>query len=110
MDRRSFLAVLGAVASPALATQRTDASWRAGVASADITPGTSLWMAGFARRKHPSQGTALPLHAKALALQSGRERPAVIVTVDLLGLTERITSRVAATVRRRHALPRANLL
>ncbi|MDQ3348851.1 MAG: hypothetical protein M3545_12890, partial [Acidobacteriota bacterium] len=42
--------------------------------------------------------------------QSGRERAAVLVTVDLLGLTARLTDRVAAQVRRRHRIPRQNLL
>ncbi len=76
----------------------------------DITPVHSLWMAGFALRKAPSQGMALPLHAKALALRCGVQPPAVLVTVDLLGLTARITDRVAAEVQRRHGVARANLL
>jgi hypothetical protein len=67
-------------------------------------------MAGFARRAQPSQGTALPLHAKALALRHGDGSPVVLVTVDLLGLTARITGRVAAEVRRRHQIGRANIL
>jgi hypothetical protein len=67
-------------------------------------------MAGFARRTQPSQGVAQPLHAKALALRVGRDTPAVLITTDLLGLTARITSRVASQVQRRHRIPRANLL
>ena len=67
-------------------------------------------MAGFARRSQPSQGVAMPLHAKALALQCGGQPTAVLVTVDLLGLTARITDRVASLVARRHRLRRADLL
>jgi hypothetical protein len=67
-------------------------------------------MAGFALRKEPSQGVALPLHAKALALRCGAQPAAVLVTVDLLGLTARITDRVAAEVERRHGVARADLL
>ena len=110
LTRRTFLTGLGGLAASAGLRAQGAADWRAGVASVDITPSASLWMAGFARRKQASQGTALPLYAKALALQSGRDRPAVIVTVDLLGVTERITASVAATVERRHKIPRANLL
>ena len=62
---------LTALAAPLARATQTQESWRAGVASLDITPQRSLWMAGFALRKQPSQGTALPLHAKALALQAG---------------------------------------
>jgi neutral ceramidase len=90
----------------------------AGVATIDITPEPldsardrpGLWMAGFARRTQPAQGTALPLKAKALALQYGDARPAVIVTTDLLGLTARLTEAAASEVRRRTGIPRSHLL
>jgi neutral ceramidase len=106
---------MGAVASAVLISStsqrlRSNTAWNAGVAAVDITPEHSLWMAGFALRKEPSQGVALPLHAKALALRSGAQPAAVLVTVDLLGLTARITDRVAAEVERRHGVSRRNLL
>ena len=112
MNRREFLdAVAGAaVGAPVLAAQRSPSPWKAGAATADITPKTSLWMAGFARRKEASQGVAQPLHAKALALQVGRQTPAVLVTVDLLGVTARSTSHVTTEVQRRHRIQRADLL
>lgn len=112
MNRRTFLTSLAAPAALASLARlgASGSSWQAGAASVDITPGQSLWMAGFALRKQPSQGTALPLRAKALALRAGQGRVAVLVTVDLLGLTARITDRVAAEVGRRHGVARADLL
>jgi neutral ceramidase len=112
MDRRTFMAaVAGTVVAPSgFQPSRSGPSWTAGAATTDITPERSLWMAGFAARKQASQGVALPLHAKALALQCGRGSAAVLVTADLLGLTARITDRVAREVRRRHKLHRANLM
>jgi hypothetical protein len=85
-------------------------AFKAGVAKADITPRESLWMAGFAARKQASQGTAQPLHVKALAFDDGGGRPAVLVTVDLLGVTREMSARIAEQVSRRHRLPRARLL
>lgn len=108
MNRRTFLRTT--IAAGLTIGQRTPASWRAGVATIDITPDRSLWMAGFARRKQASQGTALPLHAKALALQAGNSRPVVLITADLLGFTARITDRVSKAVQSRHRLRRADLL
>ena len=67
-------------------------------------------MAGFAARKEPARGIAQPLHAKALALEDAGGRRAVIVTMDLLGLTAPVVDRIAAAVRRRHGLPREGLL
>ena len=113
MNRRSFLnAVAGTVLTlPAVGGSAcSNRTWKAGVAAVDITPESSLWMAGFARRTQPSQGVALPLHAKALALQCERHPPAVLVTADLLGLTARITNSVAAAVQRSSGIGRADLL
>lgn len=109
MNRRTFIANLTAAVASSLNAQRTP-PWKAGVATIDITPDRSLWMAGFARRKQASQGTALPLHAKALALQGGSSDPVVLVTTDLLGLTARITDRVSAAIQKKHRLARAQLL
>ena len=112
MKRREFLSLVpgGVLAFRSCALDRGSAAWKAGVATVDITPAQSLWMAGFAARKEASQGVALPLHAKALAIQCGAGRPAVLLTCDLLGVTKRITDRVAAVVQRRHGLQRADLL
>ena len=101
MNRRDVLRILaGMTAVPRAAGAAAAQVWAAGVATVDITPERPLWMAGFARRSLPSQGVALPLRAKALALRHGRGRPVVLVTADLLGVTARITDRVASAVRR----------
>ncbi|MBP7570013.1 MAG: neutral/alkaline non-lysosomal ceramidase N-terminal domain-containing protein [Acidobacteria bacterium] len=109
LARREFLMAIGGAAAcvrPALAAP----AWRAGVASIDITPQPGLWMAGFAARKEPSQGVALPLHAKALALEDARGSRVVIVTLDLLGLTGPVVDRIAAAVERHHRIGRGRLL
>jgi len=86
------------------------AGWRAGVATVDITPKTSLWMAGFAARTQPSQGTAMPLHAKALALEDARGQRLVVVTLDVLGVTAGMSDRIGAAVATRHRVSRDRLL
>jgi neutral ceramidase len=110
MKRREFLTAVAAVALTSRDVALSAPAWQAGVATIDITPETSLWMAGFARRTQPSQGVALPLHAKALALKCGGQPTAVLVTVDLLGLAAPLTERVASVVQRRHRIRRADLL
>ncbi|HEY8549046.1 MAG TPA: neutral/alkaline non-lysosomal ceramidase N-terminal domain-containing protein [Vicinamibacterales bacterium] len=110
MNRRDFLALTAAAfAAPSLRAQERPA-WRAGVARADITPRMSMWMAGYAARKHASQGVALPLAAKALVLTYRDGPPAVIVTIDLLGITGDMAGRIAADVERRFSIPRDRLL
>ena len=110
MQRRDFLTAIAGVGLSARHLAGATPSWRAGIATVDITPDRSLWMAGFAARTQASQGVALPLHAKALALQAGDRPTAVVVTADLLGVTAKMTDRVASLVQRRHRVRRADLL
>jgi len=110
MERREFLTAVAAMTVTPQRLTRTGQGWRAGVATIEITPDRSLWMAGFAARTEASQGVALPLHAKALALKCGNQATAVLVTADLLGVTARMTDRVAAAVQRRLGLRRQNIL
>jgi hypothetical protein len=109
MNRRQFLA---AAAGAALLPARPAAAseWSAGTATVDITPDRSLWMAGYAARTKPSDGVLLPLHAKALALRVAEQRPVVLVTADLLGVTAAMTGTVASRLGKNRGLPRANLL
>ncbi len=111
MNRRAFLQSVAGVALAAgdVRAAPAKAGWSAGVAALDITPATSLWMAGYAARKGPSEGVALPLHAKALALRCGRERPVVLVTCDLLGVTARISGRVADDLQKRRGVRRSEI-
>src|SRR5689334_19823751 len=110
MHRRLFLTTLGAIALSSRHRVAAATAWRAGTAAVDITPDRSLWMAGFAARTEASQGVALPLHAKALALKCGNQPTAVLVTVDLLGVTAKMTERVTSLVQQRHRLRRVDLL
>ena len=110
LSRRAFLGAAGALVIPGRRGAQEGQGWRAGAAALDITPEGSLWMAGFAARKEPARGVALPLRAKALALQAADGAPAVLVTVDLLGVTARLTGAVAAEAARRHGVARSHLL
>jgi neutral ceramidase len=101
ISRRDFLA--SAATAISLGSRRAGASLLAGTARADITPPPGIWMAGFAARREPARGTALPLAAKALALSDGNRR-LVLVTLDLLGITARMRSRIAARLEATHGL------
>jgi hypothetical protein len=94
--------------SPVLPDNR--AQWKAGVAEIDITPETSVWMAGYAARNKPSEGTAQDLHAKALALEDSRGKRAVLITADLLGFPRETSAHIAEQLRQKHHLPRDAVL
>ncbi len=74
-------AILGA-ADPAPAPSNR----LAGAAAVDITPDYPVRLSGYGSRRDVSQGVAQHLFAKALAIGSDEEGPAVLVTVDNCGV------------------------
>ena len=72
--------VIGLMLAPSMAAE---SGLRAGIARVDITPTTLMRMYGYANRKcGPANGTHDRLFAKALVLETGESRLA-IVTLDL---------------------------
>lgn len=95
---------------PLVQANEPQATWKAGVASVVITPQDSMWMAGYAARKKPSEGKVHDLHAKALALEDVQGTRLVIVTVDLIGVPRALRDRLEKEVGQRYALPPEGLL
>jgi putative membrane-bound dehydrogenase-like protein len=69
-------------------------TWQAGVAQVDITPSYPVRLSGFGFRRTESEGVTQRIFAKALALDDGRG-PAVLITVDNLGVPDRIVRELA---------------
>ena len=84
--------------------------WKAGVATAKITPDTLMWMAGYAARKKPAEGTLQELYAKALALEDEAGQRVVIVTLDLIGVLVTVRESVEKQVQEQYQLPPAALV
>ena len=104
ISRRSFLAATAGAAAAAGRAAGEEATCRAGVARADITPDPGIWLAGFAARTVPATGTSLPLFARALALERGGSR-LLLIAVDLLGVTHAMRRRIGEALARTHGLP-----
>ncbi len=102
---QAFLCLLLAVSASA----QTQSQWRAGVATVTITPTESIWMAGYAARTKPSEGIQTDLYLKALALDDGSGRPAVLVTSDLVGLRRQVADRIAERCAKQYGLTRDRL-
>ena len=66
---------------------------RAGVAKVEVTPPVGVRMSGFAGRAFPSMAVHDPLCARALVLDDGRRR-AALVTMDLIGISEKAVAKV----------------
>jgi hypothetical protein len=83
------------------------AEWKAGTARAVITPKEPLWMSGYAARDRPAEGTLIDLWAKALALDDGQGRRAVLVTLDLCGIDRSLSQRACKRIAEQHHLDRS---
>lgn len=63
------------------------AEWKAAAAKAVITPKEPMYLAGFANREVPAEGTAMELFAKSLAIEDKQGTRFVMVTLDLVEVT-----------------------
>ncbi len=84
-------------------------AWKAGAASAKITPDKSMWMAGYAGRTKPSEGVELDLFAKAFVLVDEAGAKFVLVTMDLIGVPRNLRLAVAERVKKELGIEPANL-
>ncbi len=84
--------------------------WKAGVATAVITPETNMWMAGFASRTEPAEGADTDLFAKALVLEDERGSRLAFVTLDLISVPRSVRLAVAGRVEKEHGIPSAALV
>ena len=75
----------------------------AGAASIDITPDYPVRLSGYGSRRAPNTGVSQHIFAKALALGSDEEGPAVLVTVDNVGvpasMREEVLRRIQANTK-----------
>ena len=81
-----------------------DASWKAGIAKADITPKTSMWMAGYGNRDHPAEGTLHNLWIRVLALQDANGHVGIVLTSDTLGISQTIYNNTCESLSERFDL------
>ena len=113
MKRRGFLAITclclaigwqGAIGAQPVAT------WKAGSAKRRITPRHLMWMAGYAARTHPAEGTSTDLHAKALWLEDPRGHRGLIVTLDLVGIDRALADRWCTAIEKKWDISRDQIV
>jgi len=110
MTAIAAMALAGAPAATAADPRPSAPVWRAGVASARITPDQPLPMAGYAVRTEPSEGTEQDLYAKALVLEDAAGSRTLWITLDLIGATAGLREAVAKRVTEPLGIPAEALL
>jgi len=91
--------------SPAADKATAPTEWKAGVATAVITPTRPMPMAGYGARKAPAEGKDQDLFGKALAIEDSEGNRVVFITLDLIGVIERLRSEVEKQVGEKYNLP-----
>lgn len=99
-----------AQAAPAKDKGQPPSEWKAAAAQAVITPQEPMYLAGFANREVPSEGTLVNLRAKALAVEDPSGTRFVTVTLDLIEITFQIRDAVVAKVKEKYGLPNEALM
>ena len=97
--------------SPADNVSRPESTgWKVGVAKTDVTPTESIRMAGFGFRTHPSDGTRQQIYSRALALQDGTGKIAVVCTMDLATINREMAELIAGRCVSQYGLERDRLV
>ena len=87
-----------------------NAAWQAGAAKADITPTESVPLAGYGGKTRMSQRVEHPIWLKALALKDDSGATSVLVTADLVGLSDKMVAVIAKNAAEKHGVPRERLI
>ncbi len=84
--------------------------WTVGTARVDITPGSAVWMAGYAARTRPAEGILQRLWAKAIAFEDAAGQRGVLITTDLLGFPRTVSDTIRTRLQERLHLSRAQII
>jgi len=85
-------------------------SWKTGTDKINITPKSSLWMAGYGHRDHTAEGKYGELWVKVLALEDAKGYQTVIVTSDLLGLPKNLSDEIRNSAIKKFGLQKSQIV
>lgn len=83
-----------------------EAVYEVGVAKIDVTPGYPIRLNGFGGRRDESEGVTQRIWAKAIAIGSDEAKPAVLITLDSLGVREEMVNEVARRLQEKAGIER----
>ena len=84
--------------------------WKAAASRVVITPEKPMWLAGYASRDKPSEGTLHDLWAKVLVLEDSLGKKAVLITADLVGFPKPTVDRIRLQLAKKHRLSKAQII
>ena len=99
------LIVFFCLSATGAATAATGPSRPIGVARMDITPKYPIRLSGYAVRKTEATNAVQKLWAKAIAIGSDKDGPAILVTVDNTGVPKHVRDAVVARLQKQRLEP-----
>ncbi|HBN76169.1 MAG TPA: hypothetical protein DD473_10185 [Planctomycetaceae bacterium] len=84
--------------------------WKAGVGRVVITPEQPIWMSGYAGRDKPAEGKLHDLWVKAIALESGSGKRAVLISLDLVGISRQVAEQWSGLLEKNFSLERSQIV
>jgi hypothetical protein len=106
----SFLTLSFLYAETSIDPDENTDEWKAGLARLVITPEQPMWLAGYAARNHPSEGTMHDLWAKALVLEDLNGERAVLITSDLLEFPKKLSDHIRDRLEDQFSLSRSQII
>ncbi|MEQ1751292.1 MAG: hypothetical protein ABL974_17850 [Prosthecobacter sp.] len=91
-------------------TSSSFAAWQAGAAKAGISPTESVPLAGYGGKTRMSERVEHPIWLKALALKDDSGATSVLVTADLVGLSDKMIAVIAKAALEKYRIPRERLI
>ena len=86
------------------AAEGPESEWQAGAASVDITPDYPIRLSGFGSRRTESEGVRQQIWAKALALKFAGDAPALLMSVDNLGIPDSVSAEVGERLKQKRGV------
>jgi neutral ceramidase len=101
--------LVGTILLACVFSSSAEGALKGGTAKVDITPAIGAWLSGYGSRNKPSEGILDPLYAKALVLDDGQSKIA-IVSADLLWVPLGITNEIRQQVQKKLGIPQENIM
>lgn len=108
VNQIAIIAIIAMYVAVTISTAIADIN--VGIGRANITPDDApIWLAGYAARSASAIGMIHHIWAKALVFEDSPDNRAVIITVDVVGLSREIASVILKAVETKHGIPRSHI-
>ncbi|MGN0021475.1 MAG: neutral/alkaline non-lysosomal ceramidase N-terminal domain-containing protein, partial [Sphingobacterium hotanense] len=85
-------------------------TWKVGLATANITPEKPMWLAGYASRTKPSEGSIHPLWAKCILFEDAQGNRSLLLTLEVVGIGNSFSNDVRQAISKETGAPIENII